>query len=186
MIIFNFYSRNSKQEFYNTQPIQSKGNSKVFGRLTNARKNPKPHESNPKTQHKDKECTFQPKINHNSKKWADQLARNIPLELRNSIDVNKYHTKKADKYYESHHPSSTMKSSKASFGAFKCGSLEQDYTFKPTVSDASRNIAESKQKLTNQPQNVFQRLISNREIPMSTFKNFNPLSPSSYSNGKNL
>jgi hypothetical protein len=42
----------------------------------------------------EEECTFKPKINNTSRKYANQMAYGMPLEFRNSIDVSKYNKKK--------------------------------------------------------------------------------------------
>lgn len=41
----------------------------------------------------EEECTFKPKINNTSRKYANQMAYGMPLEFRNSIDVSKYNRK---------------------------------------------------------------------------------------------
>lgn len=91
-----------------------------------------------KAKYDDKECTFQPKINTNSKKYASQMSHGMPLEFRNSIDVSKYHNKS------------------------KMQQVDENCTFRPAVSHRSKQIAGARQQYENQPQNVFQRLISNR------------------------
>ena len=66
------------------------------------------------------------------------MSYGMPLEFRNSIDVNKFHNRSKKK------------------------SLDKNCTFKPELCPKSKMIAETKQYYENQPSNVFQRLIGNK------------------------
>lgn len=134
----NIHTQNTNQQNLYEQNFYTTDSNKVVNRLMGHHIKMVKKENVLKAKYDDKECTFQPKINTNSKKYASQMAHGMPLEFRNSIDVSKYHSRS------------------------KIQQVDENCTFKPTVSHRSKQIADARQHYENQPQNVFQRLISNR------------------------
>ena len=72
-------------------------------------------------------------------KYADKHNQGMPIEFRNSVDVNKYANK------------------------LKASEADKNCTFKPTVNENSKMIAQNRQNNDNRSNNVFQRLIANKE-----------------------
>lgn len=141
---------NPKLSQYQPQQVLSTGDGKeIVNRLMDYKLRYTEHEKNLKRKYDDKECTFKPEINQNSRRVANELSYGMPLEFRNTIDVNKYHNR-----------SKNLKT-------------DRNCTFKPQVCPKSKAMAETKQYYENQPSNVFHRL-GGTQRDSSESENFEP------------
>lgn len=125
---------NPQNQLQESHSLSTHDGKKIVARFMEYKQKYTNNEEVLKEKHVDRECTFQPKINSNSRKYANQMSFGMPLEFRNCIDVSKYNSKSKIEYED------------------------KNCTFKPEVSLKSKEIAEMRNSIEHQPHNVFQRL----------------------------
>lgn len=79
--------------YHSVQTMSTGDGKEIVNRLMDYKFKYSENERGLQDKYDDQECTFKPKINTNSRKFANQMSHGMPLEFRNSIDVNKYNNR---------------------------------------------------------------------------------------------
>ena len=135
----NVENRELNSPYNTSQWFKAADGKKIVTRLLDYKNKYADNEVQLKVKYDDKDWTFQPKINANSKKYAEKVNQGMPIEFRNSVDSSKYKNKR------------------------KTNDWDNNWTFKPNVNEKSKMMVQTRQYNEGKPNNVFQRLIANKE-----------------------